>query len=105
MRLTESQRKENRMESNVQHDQTKMYFKQPDAPQQNSPVGRLIVRIIEKYPEMTCEVARAEANRLLAFAAKGRIYRFPQVRSAEEKAVAAERFAAWTSKQAVLTTA
>jgi hypothetical protein len=93
------------MESNIQHDQTKMYFKQPDAPQQNSPVGRWIVRIIEKYPEMTGEAARSEANRLLAIAAKGRVYRFPQVRSADEKAVAAERFAAWASKKPVLTAA
>jgi hypothetical protein len=93
------------MESNIQHDQTKMYFKQPDAPQQNSPVGRWIVRIIEKYPEMTGEAARSEANRLLAIAAKGRVYRVPLVRSAEEKAVAAERFAEWTSKKAVLTAA
>jgi hypothetical protein len=67
-------------------DDTKRYFRQPDSPREHSPVGRLIVRILEKYPEMTCEAARAEAYRLLAIAAKGRVYRFPQVRSAKEKA-------------------
>jgi hypothetical protein len=67
-------------------DDTKRYFRQPDSPQERSPVGRLIVRILEKYPEMACEDARIEASRLLNIAAKGRVYRFPQIRSAEEKA-------------------
>jgi len=35
------------------------YLAQPDTPSAKSPVGTLIVKILEKYPEMTFEDARS----------------------------------------------
>ena len=52
----------------------------------NSPVGVLIVKVLEKNPGMNLEQARVEANALLNKAAGGRVYRFPTVYSAAEKA-------------------
>jgi hypothetical protein len=75
------------------------YFEQRDTPMAGSPVGKTMARILDKYPEMTFEEARAEAGALLADAAKRRRYVAPQVLSAEEKAEAAAatkaRFAQW----------
>jgi hypothetical protein len=62
------------------------YFQRPESPRKNSPVGKLIVCILENDRHMKFEDARAEANRLLAIAAKARIYRFPRVRSDAQKA-------------------
>jgi hypothetical protein len=41
------------------------YFDRPDAPAKGSPVGKLIVRMLEKCPEMSFEQARTEAASLL----------------------------------------
>jgi hypothetical protein len=62
------------------------YFERPDTPASGSPVGVLIVRIVEKYPSMEFKEARAQAKALLQQAAGRRIYRFPRVLSPEEQA-------------------
>ena len=51
------------------------YFERHDTPAKGSPVGNLIPRILEKYPELDFEQARGMAHDLLAKAAKGRVYR------------------------------
>ena len=70
------------------------YFDRPDTPAANSPVGNLIPRVIEKYPELNFEQARAMARDLLDKAAKGRIYRTPRVLSVAEQAANTERLKA-----------
>lgn len=67
------------------------YFERPDTPAVNSPVGNLIPRIIEKYPDLDFEQARRKAHDLLATAAKGRVYRTPRVYSIAELALRSER--------------
>jgi hypothetical protein len=67
------------------------YFEQIDTPSANSPVGNLMVRILEKYPDLTFEAARIEANQLLQKAAGRRKYRTPKVFSAEELTHGRER--------------
>jgi len=75
------------------------YFEQHDTPLADSPVGRTMAKILAKYPEMTFDAARAEAQVLLADAAKRRRYVAPVVLSVEEKAAQAAatkaRFAQW----------
>ena len=51
------------------------YFARPDSPQPNPPVGTLMLKVLEKYPDMGLEAARAKANELLAISAKGKVYR------------------------------
>ena len=51
------------------------YFSRPDAPQANSPVGTLMLKILKKYPDLGFDAARAKANELLAISAKGKVYR------------------------------
>jgi len=62
------------------------WFKQPDTPSANSPVGQMIVKVLEKYPDMSFEEARAEANKLLDQAAGRKNYRIPKVYTPDEKA-------------------
>jgi hypothetical protein len=62
------------------------FFQRPDTPAADSPVGRTMVRVLEKNPGMGFEEARSEAKRLLSVSAKGRVYRQPRILSAEEKA-------------------
>lgn len=61
------------------------YFEQPDTPSLHSPVGVLMVRVIEKNPSISLELAREEAHRLLGKAAGRRVYSFPRVLSAAEQ--------------------
>jgi hypothetical protein len=61
------------------------YFEQPDTPGLDSPVGVLMVRVIEKNHGTGLEQAREEANRLLGKAAGRRVYSIPRVLSAEEQ--------------------
>lgn len=63
----------------------KAYFEQGHAPSRNSPVGGLMVRVLAKNPNMTCEQAREEAHNLLDKAARGRVYRVPTVYSPAEQ--------------------
>ena len=60
------------------------YFDRPDTPAKGSPIGNLIPRVLEKYPELNFEQARAKAHDLLANAAKRWAYRTPPVYSASE---------------------
>jgi len=77
------------------------YFAQPDSPSANSPVGKLLVRILAEYPESTFASAREKAHELLAVAAKARVYRLPAVRSAEAIAARKEQAAAyWKNRNA-----
>jgi len=61
------------------------YFARPETPAAGSPVGVTMVKILEKFPEMGFEEARAQARELLSKAAGSRIYRLPRVLSAEEQ--------------------
>jgi hypothetical protein len=67
------------------------YFSQADAPGTESPVGTLIVRIIEKNPGISFEATRAEANNLLRQAAGRCHYRVSSVLSPSEKVEAETR--------------
>jgi hypothetical protein len=60
------------------------YFAKPDTPAANSTAGTLMVKILEKYPDMTFEVARTQANAMLDKAARRFNYKMPRVYSAEE---------------------
>jgi hypothetical protein len=67
------------------------YFARPDTPQPNSPVGTVMLRVLEKYPGLGFDAARTKANDLLAASAKARVYRTPRVFSAAELAERSER--------------
>jgi hypothetical protein len=64
----------------------------PGAPSPKSPVGMLMVKIREKYPELDFEAARAKSHNLLAIAARAKNYRQPTVYSEAELVARAERF-------------
>jgi hypothetical protein len=77
------------------------YFQRADTPQAQSPVGRLMVRILDKNPGMEYGAARAEATRLLQQAAARKAYRMPHVYSpAEQAELDAKGKAYWTSRKA-----
>jgi len=61
------------------------YFAMPDTPAADSPVGKLMFKVLEKFPGFTYEQARAKAGELLAESAGKRIYRTPAVLSDEEQ--------------------
>jgi len=61
------------------------YFALPDTPAAGSPVGTLMVRILEKDPGIGFEEARAQANALLDRAAGKKVYRMPRILSVEEE--------------------
>jgi hypothetical protein len=67
------------------------YFARGDAPGAESPVGTLIVRILEKNPGINFEAARTEAHVLLRQAAGRTIYRVSPVLSPGEKAESAAK--------------
>jgi hypothetical protein len=67
------------------------YFALPDAPAAGSPVGTLMLRIVEKNPGMGFEAAREQANALLWRAAGKRVYRMPVVLSVGEERAQRER--------------
>ena len=66
------------------------YFQRQSTLAAGSPVGALMVKIVEKNPGVSLEEARTEANALLDKAAKGKVYRFPRVYSPEEMAKRSE---------------
>jgi len=70
------------------------YFDRTDTPAANSPVGNLIPRVLEKYPDLNFEQARSMAHGLLDKAVKGRVYRTPRVLSVAEQAANTERLKA-----------
>ena len=67
------------------------YFARTDTPMKGSPVGDLMVRVIEKNPGISFEAARAEANNLLRQAAGRCHYRVSSVLSPSEKVEAETR--------------
>jgi hypothetical protein len=67
------------------------YFARPDTPASGSPVGVLMVRVLEKNPGMTFEEARNESNALLDRAAGRKFYEIPRVLSQEERTRETER--------------
>jgi hypothetical protein len=60
------------------------YFDRTDTPAQGSPVGALVVKVIEKNPGISFEEARTQANALLDKAAGKWRYRLPTVYSPEQ---------------------
>jgi hypothetical protein len=72
----------------------KEYFNQPDAPARHSPVGQLMLKILERYePTPSFEEARAEANRLIQKAAGRQNFKLPKIPTSEERRNQAERLA------------
>lgn len=67
------------------------YFTLPDTPAAGSPVGTLMVRILDKDPAIGFEDARAQANALLDRAAGKKVHRMPRILSVEEEREQAER--------------
>jgi hypothetical protein len=55
-------------------------------PDENSPVGQLMARILKKNPDITFDVARHEAHRLMSVAAGRKKYRVPPVLTPAEQA-------------------
>lgn len=70
------------------------YFSRRETPSRNSPVGKTMVRILAKFPEMPFEDARVKAKELLTRAAGCRKYQLPAVLSAEEQEKRLERLRA-----------
>jgi hypothetical protein len=60
------------------------YFAKPATPAANSSVGTIMVKILEKYPDMNFEAARAQANAIMDKAARRFNYKMPRVYSREE---------------------
>ena len=67
------------------------YFALPDTPAAGSPVGVVMVRILEKDPGIGFEEARTQANVLLDRAAGKKVYRMPRILSVEEEQAQNER--------------
>ena len=61
------------------------YFALTDTPAANSPVGRLMVKVLAKFPGYTLEQARVKANELQTEAAGKRNYVAPAVLTDEEQ--------------------
>ena len=75
------------------------YFAKSDSPSAGSPVGNLMVKVLAKYPELSFDAARAEAQRLLTKAA-GRFHlATPQVLSVEQRNEARSRFQSLTASR------
>lgn len=60
------------------------YFARPDTPSRNSPVGTVMVKVLEKFPGMTFEEARAKANALIQESAGKKRFAMPKVLSEVE---------------------
>jgi hypothetical protein len=67
------------------------YFANPDTPAANSTVGTLMVKILDKYPDMTFKAARAKAHCLLLEAAGKKRFNLPRVLSEAELAEQKQR--------------
>jgi hypothetical protein len=70
------------------------YFGKTETPSAGSPVGELMVKVLDKNPDIGFWDARLLANALLDKAAGSRVYRFPRVLSPEEQAEQKERLRA-----------
>ncbi len=70
----------------------KQYFEQTDTPSEGSPVGRLMVKILEGNPALSFEQAREQAHKMLERAVGKWRYVTPVVRTPEEEAARQARF-------------
>jgi hypothetical protein len=71
------------------------YFALPDTPATESPVGKTIVKVLAKFPELTFEQARVKANELVTDAGHYRNFALPQVQTPAEEAAATEKARAY----------
>jgi hypothetical protein len=72
------------------------YFAKPDTPSANSPMGTIMVKVLEKYPGITFEDARAKAHCLILESAGKKRFNLPRVLSEAELAEQKERLkTAW----------
>jgi hypothetical protein len=72
------------------------YFAKPDTPAANSPVGVVMVKVLEKYPRLSFEEARAKANALIQESACRKRFSMPKVLSEAELTEQTERLkTAW----------
>jgi hypothetical protein len=79
------------------------YFQQEDTPSADSPVGRVMLRVVAKYPTLSFEQARDKAHGLLADAAKRKKFTLPAVYSEQELADQKTASAAYWKQRAVQT--
>jgi len=78
------------------------YFAKADTPAANSTVGTLMIKILEKYPGMSFEDARAKAHVLLWESAGKKRFNLPRVLSQTELAEQKERLKkAWEPRVVV----
>jgi hypothetical protein len=72
------------------------YFARPETPAANSPVGTIMVKVLEKYPGMSFEDARAKANALMQESARKKRFNLPRILSEAELVEQKERLkTAW----------
>jgi hypothetical protein len=79
---------------------TEAYFAQRDTPAADSPVARVMMRVLEKFPGITLPDAREKAHELLSDAASKRILKTPRVLSVEEQATEKAASAAYWKTRA-----
>ncbi len=71
------------------------YFERPDTPMANSPVGKVMIQLVEKRPGITFDECYEEAKRLLAVAAGRKRYLAPHVLTVEQEAEAKRKHQEW----------
>jgi hypothetical protein len=72
------------------------YFEQSGTPAANSPVGVIMVKVLEKYSTLSFDQARTKANLLIQESAGRRRFVLPRVLSESELAEQKERLkTAW----------
>jgi len=78
---------------------TEKYFAQSDTPAADSPVARVMLKVIEKFPELTLSAAREKAQELMLEQSGKRVFKSPRVLSVEEQATQEAASAAyWKSR-------
>ncbi len=77
----------------------KKYFEQTDTPSENSPVGKLMLKILEQCPNLSFEQAREQAHKMLERAAGKWRYALPEVRTPEEEAARQVTFRALNARK------
>jgi hypothetical protein len=77
------------------------YFARTDTPAEDSLVGKLILRLLDKRPGISFGEARAEAHQLLNKAARTKTYKVAAVLSIAELAVEKDRLSRAFARAAV----
>jgi hypothetical protein len=62
------------------------YFALPHTPAEHSPVGELMVKVLDKNPGIGFEEARAETNRLIQRAAGRKVFSISKILTPERRA-------------------